>query len=139
MWMLLLKGAWTFLKGLPWQVYAVIAVLALGWYVEHHGAARQAAKDETRIKTLTAIVRDATDANASGVKAVEALKGSVAQCERGRLVDANAQAQAMLQRDKALAATNARYAKAKGELDALQNKGGRCAAWAAAPACGVTP
>lgn len=66
---------------------------------------------------------------------LKVLKESVKVCEDGRLIDKDALATAITERDAAMSARIARQHKEDDRL--AQALAGRCQAWATAPSCGI--
>lgn len=146
----------TFLGGISLKTYLIAGAIAVGaiWHFHavhaarvegrEEGIAQEHARLQPKLDQANADLADAErgrdeaiSANGTNMKTIEALKGSVAQCEAGRIADKVAQAKAMAQREAAAVTAQKAYQKAKADLAALQ--AGRCKAWALAPACGISP
>jgi len=132
-------------KAVPTVVWewlgALLLVGLLAWWVYAQGNEHGKAEDAELVtaanqgKAAAEQARDlAIAANETNQSTIHALQDSQAQCEQGRIGDQAKQAKAMADRNAAATAAQKAYAKAQAELDVLH--AGRCAAWAAAPACG---
>jgi hypothetical protein len=89
------KGAWGFLRAIPWQVYAIAALLALGWWwgerrhSEGVAETNQAWTDAQRAEDLrVAVDRAVRAAFASAINAKWQDSGHAAQLETRETTDA---------------------------------------------------
>lgn len=155
---LIWEAAKGFLGGISLKTYLIAGAIAVGAIWHFHavhaarvegrkeGIAEEHARLQPKLDQANADLADAErgrdeaiSANQTNMKTIDALKGSIAQCEAGRIADKAAQAKAMAERTRIATVAQANYAKAKAELDVLQGAGGRCELWARAPACGIFP
>jgi type III secretory pathway component EscV len=96
--MTILRIVWTFLRGLPWVVWAALAGIVAAYLLIHawdgHIRAEQKAADDAKLAQVTAQLNAAMQANASNDAAVQALQGKLKECEAGRVADLDVQRQA---------------------------------------------
>jgi hypothetical protein len=127
-------------KAIPLKewLYAIafIAVVLLYLFWAHHERAIGRDQDAGKITAIAAQLEQAQEANRSGADAIKALQAANHLCEAGRLADKDAQATALKNRDIMQTKLTADATAARATLQALL--AGRCKAWAALPACGVT-
>ena len=130
-----------FLKLVPlrtWLVLAGIFVTA-GVVMIYNSHEREIGRQQSQAQ-LTALQSQldaATQANASNDAAIKTLQASLAECERGRVADLNAQQEAQKAYAKAVEAFKAGDAAQRAKTAALLKT--TCKDWAAQPACGVAP
>ena len=108
----------------------LLLVGGIAFWLHHSGY-------ESGVADTRAELAKADDANRTSQATIASLQMSNATCEIGRVLDRAAQTQALADRDKRQAATNAKYAAAKKRIDDLM--GGQCAGWGKQPACGSVP
>jgi len=116
---------------------ALMAVFLFVMWWDHHE--RQIGREESaaKITAISAQLTEAQSANRSNNDAIKALQEANHQCEAGRIADKDAQTKALQDRDAAQVKLSNDAANARATLQALL--AGRCKAWAALPACGVSP
>jgi len=90
-----LRIVWTFLRNLPWAVWAALAGIAAALLLVHawdgHIRAEQKAADAVELGRVQNERDAALQANASNDAAVQALQGKLAECEAGRVADLDVQ------------------------------------------------
>ena len=134
-------AAWALLKRVPWQVYVGIGVLVLlivginAWIDGIQAAQKRL--DDKALAVVQSQLDAAQQANASNDAAITTLQDKLAECERGRVADLNAQQEAQKAYAKAIETFKAGDAAQRAKTAALLKT--TCKDWAAQPACGVSP
>lgn len=92
-----LLAAWRFLRGVPWQVWALVALLGAGWYYGHTrfeaGDAAGAARVQAEFDTYRGAVKAAADVSVKAAKKAETKQAealaAIAATHQKELTDAD--------------------------------------------------